>query len=73
MQKTGFWALIRYGIALAFGRLTSLKDVDVITTQQLSISSQTSLPLQADGDFLSTTPTKISIHTKPLNVLVPAD
>jgi diacylglycerol kinase (ATP) len=71
MHKSGFWALLRYGLALVLGRITSLKDVDVVSTTQVTIKSEHPLPLQVDGDLLGFTPCEISIDPNPLTVLAP--
>ncbi|NVK19699.1 MAG: YegS/Rv2252/BmrU family lipid kinase [Methylocystaceae bacterium] len=71
MKKKGFWAAMKYGIALATGRLPYLKDVIITSAQHVKIDSPNSLPIQADGDLAGMVPVELSLDEHPLQVLAP--
>lgn len=72
MKKKGFWAALKYGIALATGRLPYLKDVIITSGQHVIIDSPNSLPIQADGDLAGMVPVELTMDEHPLQVLAPA-
>jgi len=71
MKKKGFWAALRYGIALSTGRLPYLKDVIITKGKTVRIESKNALPVQADGDYVGMLPVEASVDDEPLTVLAP--
>lgn len=71
MKKAGFWAALRYGIALSMGRLPYLKDVTITTGTHVKIESEQAIPVQADGDYVGMLPIELKIDDQPLTVLAP--
>ncbi|WP_255448484.1 diacylglycerol kinase family protein [Telmatospirillum sp. J64-1] len=62
---------IRYGIALALGRLSKLPDVTVVTGREVVVECDSALPIQCDGDILTALPANIVLADKPLSLLMP--
>jgi len=71
MHRSGFWGALRYGVALALGRLSYLKDVTITTGKTISIDSEHAVPVQADGDYIGMLPITINLDEHPLTVLAP--
>ncbi|WP_417790124.1 diacylglycerol/lipid kinase family protein [Terasakiella pusilla] len=72
MKRKGFWAALKYGIALATGRLPYLKDVTITHGTKVTIDSPNSIPVQADGDYAGLLPVTLTMDEYPLTVLAPA-
>ncbi len=73
MKKNGLWGAMRYGVALALGRLPYLHDVTITTGRQISIDSDIAVPVQADGDYVGMLPINVKIDELPLTVLAPGE
>lgn len=63
---------MRYGLALAFGRLSTLPDVTVLSAKSLMVTGgEGILPVQCDGDDSTTLPLTITLPEQPLVLLHP--
>ncbi|GGF71871.1 hypothetical protein GCM10011332_27280 [Terasakiella brassicae] len=71
LHQKGLWAALRYGLALAMGRLPYLKDVTITKGTHVRIESKNALPVQADGDYVGMLPVEVRIDSFPLTVLAP--
>lgn len=71
MPKGGLSGALRYGLALPFNRLHTLKDVTILKATEVTIDSPNALPIQADGDFVGMAPVTMTIDEAPLNILAP--
>jgi diacylglycerol kinase (ATP) len=71
LERPGLGALLRYGLALATGRLPFLPDVRIVAAERLKLSGPLSAPLQADGDLFGTLPAEIAVSDRTLELVVP--
>ncbi|MDV7338281.1 diacylglycerol kinase family lipid kinase [Terasakiella sp. A23] len=71
MKNTGFWAAMKYGLALATNRLPYLDDVVITSGTHVTIDSEKSIPFQVDGDDGGLLPVDLRIDDQPLTVLAP--
>ena len=72
---SGLWNLLRYGLALATGRLSQLSDVRIVPGREVRIEGAdrgaVRAPVQVDGDIGARLPVTVSIHPIPVTVLAP--
>lgn len=54
------------------GRHTRFKEVEILSSRRITVRSNETLPLYADGEFLGTTPMDLEVRAKALRVCVPA-
>ncbi len=71
MQSYGFIPALRYGYALALGRLRQLPDVTVIPGLDIVIAGPDDEPVQIDGDIIANLPLTVSLDDKAVPFLVP--
>ena len=71
MKQGGLAATLRYGMALALGRLPLLPDVEIIPAQRMKISAASGVPLQADGDLIASLPVEIAVSDHMIDLVVP--
>ncbi|MBF0562954.1 MAG: diacylglycerol kinase family lipid kinase [Alphaproteobacteria bacterium] len=71
MQRGGLLAMVRYGWALATGRLAQLPDVEVVSGSAVSIDGLAGVPVQADGDLVGQVPLDIVVSDRTIDLLVP--
>ena len=71
LTARGPLAQARYGLALAFGRLSTRPDVTIVRGTTVRVSCPTATPVQCDGDVTCTVPLDITVSDKPLWMLVP--
>lgn len=71
LEKGGYRHVIRYGVALVMGRLSSLPDVQILTGKHLKIEGEAGLPVQGDGDIIATLPVEIGVAERTLELVVP--
>jgi len=71
MKSYGLLAALRYGLALAMGRLHRLSDVSVTTGNRIRIEGSDGDPVQMDGDVVSTVPLSITMAERSVPFLVP--
>ncbi|MEN2976470.1 diacylglycerol kinase family protein (plasmid) [Tistrella bauzanensis] len=71
LGRGGAINLARYGVALSLGRLARLGDVRVVPARSVDILAPHGLSVQADGDPIAVTPTRIRVADRSLNLLWP--
>jgi diacylglycerol kinase (ATP) len=71
LKKGGWRHVIRYGIALVLGRLSSLPDVQILTAHRLHIDGEPGLPVQGDGDIIAHLPVEIGVAERTLELVIP--
>lgn len=71
LQSYGLLAAVRYGIALALGRLDRLDDVTEVCGRRVEIRGPTDEPVQMDGDVTMALPLDVSIDRRAVPFLVP--
>ena len=74
MLERGGWAhVLRYGVALVLGRLSSLPDVQDRIGSLIRIDGEKGLPVQGDGDIIAHLPVTIEVSERTLDLIVPRD
>lgn len=71
MAGYGWWASLRYGTALVFGRLSRLDDVTIVRGNQVDIHGPVSDPVQIDGDVATILPAHIALADRTVSLIVP--
>ena len=71
MKSYGVLSALRYGMALALGRLHRLGDVTVVAGLNITIDGPNDDPVQIDGDIVTRLPLTISLDSKAIPFLVP--
>lgn len=72
MGSYGWRAALRYGAALALGRLHRLADVEVVTGRTVAIDGPSGEPVQIDGDIATTLPLAAEMDDWAVSFLAPA-
>lgn len=70
-QGRGFWAMIRYAVALFTNRLPYLSDVIVREAKEVRLTGPEGHPIQVDGDGMGTLPVTIHCDQSPITLLWP--
>jgi len=71
LRRGGFMSVLRYGVALAAGKLPSLADVSVLPARRVRIEGPQDAPVQGDGDVLATLPAELTVSDQTLDLMVP--
>lgn len=71
IPSTGMGGFIRYGVAMALGRLHRADGVKIFSTDQIAFTQPEGQPVQADGDIVGAAPVRVGIYGKPVRILVP--
>ncbi|MCG8493392.1 MAG: diacylglycerol kinase family lipid kinase [Sneathiellales bacterium] len=72
LKHKGFWAALKYGLALATNRIWKLSSVDYVrTTSEVTITSAIDMPCQYDGDGGLVAPLTLSVDRQKLQILGP--
>lgn len=71
MERGGAWNAVRYGSALALGRLSLLPDVRIVTGRHVRIDGEAGAPAQADGDVIARLPLDITVAERCLDLVYP--
>lgn len=69
LERPGLWNVLRYGAALAAGRLDALPDAPCRRATRIELQGPEGAPLQADGDILAHLPATLSVADETVNVL----
>jgi YegS/Rv2252/BmrU family lipid kinase len=69
MERPGRWNILRYGLAIAFGRLHRLADVRIIEARRVTVGGPEGETVQADGDIAGTLPLEIAVAETPLALI----
>ena len=72
MQGRGWLSVLRYGVALVLGKLSTLRDVTLVVGREITVDGEAGQPVQADGDILARLPVHITIDPEPVRVVHPA-
>lgn len=72
LERGGPLAQVRYGLALATGRLSRLPDVTIVRGREVQVTCAEEGPVQCDGDSACTLPLTVTVADQPLQMLVPA-
>ena len=65
-ENSGWYNVLRYGLALITARLPRLPDVQIVPGKHIRISGRKKAPVQADGDILTRLPAAIQIDNEPV-------
>ena len=71
LERGGWRHVLRYGLALVMGRLSSLPDVRILSGRQVIIDGPKGLPVQGDGDIIATLPVEVTVAEETLDLIVP--
>lgn len=73
LRRGGLWNVLRYGVALALGRLSRLPDVTVVPTcGPVEIDGPAGAPFQADGDTFCRLPATVTLDSAGVDLIFPA-
>ncbi len=72
LPKKGMSGALRYGLALPFGKLSSLPEVEMVSTRAIVVNGPRGAPVQADGDIVARLPAEITVATETVDLVVPA-
>lgn len=70
LERAGLAATLRYGAALAMGRLSLLPDVAVVPAERVTVNGL-GVPLQADGDLIGALPMEIAVSDRTVELVIP--
>lgn len=70
-QRRGRLALLRYGMALVFGKLADLPDVTVVRADTVTFKSPVGHSIQVDGDSCGTIPATVTQDKSEFGFLYP--
>ncbi len=70
-ERTGWFNVLRYGMALIFGRLPYLSDVRIVPGRHVVIHGGEGAPVQADGDILARLPADIQVDAESVRFVFP--
>ena len=71
MPNKGMAGALRYGLALPFGKLAKLPEIQRVSAQALTITGPRGAPLQADGDIIARLPAEIRVAQETVRLIVP--
>ena len=71
MPKKGMAGALRYGLALPLGKLSTLPEIQRVSTRSLTIIGPRGAPVQADGDIIARLPAEITVADETVNLMVP--
>jgi YegS/Rv2252/BmrU family lipid kinase len=69
MERPGRWNMVRYGLAIARGRLDRLPDVRIVEGRTVIIDGPTGEAAQADGDLAGTLPLTVTVSERSLDLI----
>ena len=70
-RRGGRWRTIVYALALAFGRLHRLADVEIIRARKVIIEGPPGDPVQGDGDLIGRLPVTIELSPIAIGLMRP--
>lgn len=71
LPKPGAAGVVRYGLALPMGKLSTLPEVQVISAERITIHGPRGAPVQGDGDIVARLPAEIEIARETVELIVP--
>lgn len=72
-QKPGVGSLLRFLLALLFGRMEQMAGVASVSARRVELVSPEGEPVQVDGDLAGRVPVVIEVDSRPLAIRVPVD
>lgn len=69
--RRGRWNTARYVLAVYRGRLGALADARIVPARRIEVMDGGEEPVQADGDLVAALPATLTLHPRPLRVIVP--
>jgi YegS/Rv2252/BmrU family lipid kinase len=72
LPRPGLAGMLRYGLALPLGKLSTLPEVEVVSATKLTVIGPRGAPLQGDGDILARLPAEIAVAKETVELMVPA-
>jgi YegS/Rv2252/BmrU family lipid kinase len=66
MERPGRWNILRYGVAIARGRLDRLSDVRIVEGRIIGIDGPPGEAVQTDGDLAGALPLAVGVAATPL-------
>lgn len=69
MERPGRWNILRYGLAIALGRLERLRDVRIVEGRTIVIEGPAGETAQADGDLAVRLPLTVAVAAAPLRLV----
>ena len=72
-QKSGVGALLRFLLALLFGRMEQMAGVASVAARRVELVSPEGEPVQVDGDLAGQVPVTIEVDQRPLAIRVPVE
>ena len=72
-KRRGRLALLRYGIALVFGKLAYLDDVLVTRAETVTFTGPAGHPVQVDGDVYTRIPATVTASQEEIKLVYPSD
>ena len=72
-KRRGRLALLRYGIALVFGKLAYLDDVLVTKAEAVTFTGPAGHPVQVDGDAYTQIPATVTASQEEIKLVYPSD
>jgi YegS/Rv2252/BmrU family lipid kinase len=71
-EKQSYFDIFRYLHGILFGIHRELHDVTFFRADRLSVTSETAVPLEVDGEVCGTVPVTFQVHPRRLHVLAPS-
>jgi len=71
LPNPGMAGMLRYGLALPFGKLSDLPEVRVISARSIVITGPRGAPVQGDGDIVARLPAEIGIADETVELICP--
>ncbi len=72
LMNGGAFDIVRYGLALALGRLKYQPDVRILPAQHVRVNGPAGCKVQGDGDIIASLPVDIVAADRPIEMVVPA-
>lgn len=72
MNGRGWLSVLRYGIGLILGRMTSWGDVQLVSGREVIVRGGAGEPVQGDGDIIATLPLRIALDPQTVRMVYPA-
>jgi YegS/Rv2252/BmrU family lipid kinase len=70
-ERRGLFQALRYGIALALGRLPRASGYRIVSGRRVEIEGPPGDPVQGDGDIIGHLPMRITLAPIPLRLIMP--
>lgn len=70
--RGGRWNVLRYSLALAVGRLSTLSSFRILRGRHVVIDGPLGAPVQADGELVAALPVTIEVSAERLSLLYPS-